>query len=133
MLLIKRSSRRTVINPFEIDAWFTSLMDRWVSGLQCRDTGVKVHMVIREHLHWAWPTREPHKYLLTLSGLLDAAVVWVIFWPAVPLAIHSEATRFNCIFSWSLAIWILTLYVGFSRFKFAVWSRMHLNKIYRSW
>ena len=48
------------------------------------------------------------------------------------LAIHNEATGFDCIFSWSLAIRILAVYVGFSRFRFAVWSRMHLDRIYQS-
>ena len=42
---------------------------------------------------------------------------------------HSEATEFDYTFSWSLAIQVLVVYVGYSRFKFAVRSRMHLKEI----
>ena len=42
------------------------------------------------------------------------------------LTIHNGATDFDCIFFWSLAIWILTIYHGYSWFRFAVRNRMHL-------
>ena len=122
-----------MFNLFEISAWFTSFVDRWVSDLWCRDTRMKVQVVVRttciEHNQ-----HENHMDVYSLvSDLLDVVVVWVVFWPMVSLAIHSEAIEFDCMFSWSLAIRILTMYVGFNRFRFTVWSRIHLNKIYRSW
>ena len=46
-------------------------------------------------------------------------------------AIRSKATEFDCIFSWSLAIRVLAIYIGYSRFRFAVRSRMHLDGFVR--
>ena len=48
-------------------------------------------------------------------------------------AICSEATEFDCTFSWSLAIRVLAVYVGYNKFRFAIRSMIHLDEIYRPW
>ena len=67
-----------------------------------------------------------------VSGCLNTIVVWMIFWSMVSSTIRSEAAEFDYTFSWSLAIRIFIVYVSYSRFRFTVRSKMHLDKIYQS-
>ena len=98
------------------------ICDVEILGWRCR-------WLLENNLHWAWSTWDHMDVYSLVSDLLDAIVVWVILWPIVSLVIHSEATEFDFIFSWSLAIQVLAVYVGFSRFRFTIRSRMHLESI----
>ena len=68
-------------------------------SLQYRDTGVRVRMVVIEQLTLNMTNTRNHLDVYSLvSSYLDAA--------AVSSAIHSEATEFDYMFPWSLAIQI---------------------------
>ena len=88
--------------------------------------------LLENNLHWAWPTWELHRCLLThqwssrcCSGVSDPLTYGVIGY-------HSEATEFDCTFSWSLVIQVFAIYVSFNRFRFTVWNKMPLDEIYQS-
>ena len=50
--------------------------DRWVSSLQCRDTGARVQVVVREQLALSMTKMISHMDVCSLvSNFLDAAVV----------------------------------------------------------
>ena len=74
---------------------------------------------------------KPHGYPLTHQWSSRCCSGGVVFGPMVSLAIRSEAIEFHCTFSQSLTIQILAVYVGYSKFRFVICSRMYLDGSYQ--